>query len=103
MLSGRLRGVLHKTIHSTQGAFVQGRQILNAVLIVNEIVDEKRRSGEEGVVLKIDFEKAYDHVSWDFLDHVLEKKGFSPRWRKWMKGCLSTVSFAILMNGNAKG
>ncbi|RVX05678.1 putative ribonuclease H protein [Vitis vinifera] len=99
----RLRGVLHETIHSTQGAFVQARQILDAVLMVNEIVDEKRRSREEGVVFKIDFEKAYNHVSWDFLDHVLEKKGFSPRWRKWMRGCLSSVSFAVLVNGNAKG
>ncbi|RVW43795.1 hypothetical protein CK203_074062 [Vitis vinifera] len=98
VLSGRLRGVLHKTIHYTQGAFVQGRQILDAVLIANEIVDERRRSGEKGVVFKIDFEKAYDHVKWDFLDHVLEKKGFSPRWRKWMSGCLSSVSFAILVN-----
>ncbi|RVW20057.1 LINE-1 retrotransposable element ORF2 protein, partial [Vitis vinifera] len=85
------------------GAFVQGRQILDAVLIANEIVDEKRRSGEEGVVFKIDFEKAYDHVSWDFLDHVLEMKGFGIRWRKWMRGCLSSVSFAVLVNGNAKG
>ncbi|RVW56511.1 putative ribonuclease H protein [Vitis vinifera] len=83
--------------------FVQGRQILDAVLIANEIVDERRRSGEEGVVFKIDFEKAYDHVKWDFLDHVLEKKGFSPRWRKWMSGCLSSVSYAILVNGSAKG
>ena len=103
MLSGRLRGVLHETVHSTQGAFVQGRQILDAFLISNEIVDEKRQSGEEGVVFKIDFEKAYDHVSWDFLDHVLEKKEFSPRWRKWMSGCLSNVSYAVLVNGNAKG
>ncbi|RVW71380.1 putative ribonuclease H protein [Vitis vinifera] len=45
------------------GAFVQGRQIMDAILIANEIVDERRRSGEEGVVFKIDFEKAYDHVS----------------------------------------
>ncbi|RVX11275.1 LINE-1 retrotransposable element ORF2 protein [Vitis vinifera] len=103
VLAGRLRGVLHETIHSTQGAFVQGRQILDAVLIANEIVDEKRRTGEEGVVFKIDFEKAYDHVSWDFLDHVLEMKGFSLRWRKWMRGCLSSVSYAVLVNGNAKG
>ncbi|RVW69397.1 LINE-1 retrotransposable element ORF2 protein [Vitis vinifera] len=76
---------------------------IGCVLIANEIVDERRRSGEEGVVFKIDFEKAYDHVKWDFLDHVLEKKGFSPRWRKWMSGCLSSVSFAILVNGSAKG
>ncbi|RVX07515.1 putative mitochondrial protein [Vitis vinifera] len=55
------------------------------------------------VVFKIDFEKAYDHVKWDFLDHVLEKKGFSSKWRKWMRGCLSSVSYAILVNGNAKG
>ena len=103
VLSGRLRGILHETIHYTQGAFVQGRQILDVVLIANEIVDERRRSGKEGVVFKIDFEKAYDHVKWDFLDHVLEKKGFSPRWRKWMSGCLSSISYAILVNGSAKG
>ncbi|RVW98458.1 Transposon TX1 uncharacterized 149 kDa protein [Vitis vinifera] len=103
VLSGRLRGVLHETIHYTQGAFVQGRQILDAVLIANEIVDERRRSGEEGVVFKIDFEKAYDYVKWDFLDHVLEKKGFNPRWRKWMSGCLSSVSYAILVNDSVKG
>ncbi|RVW64329.1 Transposon TX1 uncharacterized 149 kDa protein [Vitis vinifera] len=103
VLSRSIRGVLHETIHSSQGSYVQGRQILDAVLIANEIVDEKRRSGEEGVVFKIDFEKAYDHVSWDFWDHVLEKKGFSPRWRKWMSGCLSMVSYAVLVNGNAKG
>ena len=103
VLAGSLRGILHETIHSTQGAFVQGRQILDTVLIANEIVDEKKRSGEEGVFFKIDFEKADDHVSWDFLDHVMEKKGFNPRWRKWMRGCLSSVCFAVLVNGNAKG
>ena len=79
VLLEHLRGILHETIHSPQGAFVQRRQILDVIFIANEIVNEKRRLREEGVVFKIDFEKAYDHVSWDFLDHVLEKKGFSPR------------------------
>ena len=66
-------------------------------------MDEKRQSGEEGLVFKLDFDKAYDHVNWDFLDHVLEKKEFSPKWRTWMRGCLSSVSYAILVNRNAKG
>ena len=82
---------------------MEGRQILDAVLVADEVVDEKRRSGEEGVVFKIDFEKAYDHVEWGFLDHVLQRKGFSQKWRSWMRGCLSSSSFAILVNGNAKG
>ncbi|RVW77727.1 Transposon TX1 uncharacterized 149 kDa protein [Vitis vinifera] len=73
VLSGRLRKVLHETIFGSQGAFVEGRQILDAVLIANEVVDEKRR------------------------------KGFSQKWRSWMRGCLSSSSFAILVNGNAKG
>ena len=76
---------------------------MDAVLIANELVDEKKRSREDWVVFKIDFKKAYDDVDWDFLDHVLERKWFSSRWRSWMSGCLSSATFAILVNGNTKG
>ena len=76
---------------------------MDAMLIANEVVAEKKRSGEEGVVFKIDFEKAYDHVDWGFLNHVLQRKGLSQKWRSWIRGCLSLSSFAILVNGNAKG
>ena len=81
VLARRLRKVVHETYSRSQGAFVEGRQILDAVLIANEVVDENRRSMEEGIVFKIDFGKAYDHVDWGFLDHVLESKGFSSKWR----------------------
>ena len=81
VLSGRLHKVLQDTLFSTQGAFVEGRQILDVVLTTNELVDEKKRLKEENVVFKIDFEKAYNHVDWNFLDHVLEKKGLNLRWR----------------------
>lgn len=37
------------------------------------------------------------------MDHVLERKGFSVGWRKWMRGCLNLFSFAVLVNGCAKG
>ena len=63
----------------SQGAFVDGRQILDVVLVANELMDEKKGLREEEVVLKINFEKAYDHVSRGLLDHVLERKGFTSR------------------------
>ena len=55
---------------------------------------EKEVGGGKGG-LQIDFEKAYDHV--------LEKKGFSIKWRSWVRGCLSSMSCVVLVNGNAKG
>ena len=45
------------TIHISQRAFVEGKQILDAILIANEVVGEKRCLGRDGVVFKIDFEK----------------------------------------------
>ena len=63
---------------------LRGKQVLNVVMIVNEMVDEKRRSGEEATVFKINFEKAYDHVDKGFLDHAPKRKGFGTRWRSWI-------------------
>ena len=99
VLSMRLKEVLAET----QGAFVAGRQILDVVLVANEIVEEYRKRGKPGVVFKIDFEKAYDCVEWGFLDFVLQKKGFGSVWRKWIRGCLSTVSFSVFINGRPRG
>lgn len=57
VLSGRLCKVIHETISNSQGAFVEGRKIFDVVLIANGVLDKKRRFGEEGVVLKIEFRR----------------------------------------------
>ncbi|RVX14250.1 putative ribonuclease H protein [Vitis vinifera] len=49
------------------------------------------------------FQAFSDLYAGENKDQVLEKKGFSPKWRKWMNGCLSSVSYAVLVNGSAKG
>lgn len=54
----------------------------------------------EGVLLKLNFEKVYDNVDWDFWIEVM-KKGFSYKWRMWM--CVRNVKYFILINGSSKG
>ena len=103
VLVSRLKEVLDSTISKNQGAFVANRQILDVALVANEVVEDVRATRRKGVVFKIDFEKAYDHVEWEFLDFVLERKGFGLTWRKWIWGCLSSMEYFVILNGRPRG
>ena len=76
VLTNRLERVADKVVSKSQTAFMKNANILDGVVTIHEVFHELRRTKQEGVILKLDFEKAYDRVNWDFLQEVLLKKGF---------------------------
>ncbi|RVX14298.1 putative mitochondrial protein [Vitis vinifera] len=99
----RIKNVVGKVVSSDQNAFVMNRQILDASLIANEVIDSWKKRGEKGLICKLDIEKAYDSVNWKFLMRVMQKMGFGVKWREWIWSCISTAKFSVLINGEPAG
>ena len=99
VLANRLKKVIGKVVSSDQNAFIMGRQILDASLIANEVIDSWQKMGKKGLICNLDIEKAYDRINWQFLLKVLQKIGFGPKWLGWMQSCISTAKFSVLVNG----
>ena len=95
-----IKKVLPYVIVESQSTFLKGRGILDSVLMANEVVENLRRRGRSGLCLKVDFEKAYDSVRWEFLYDMLQRMGFHYRWILWIRGCMESVFVLVLVNGS---
>jgi hypothetical protein len=98
VLANRFTEVANRTIKPTQTAFLPGRYILEGVVILHETIHELKRKKQSGVILKLDFEKAYDKVSWSFLQQALRMKGFSQTWCTWIEKIVSKGCVGVQVN-----
>ncbi|GJX02450.1 putative RNA-directed DNA polymerase, eukaryota, reverse transcriptase zinc-binding domain protein [Tanacetum coccineum] len=103
VLAERIKKVIDGVIGSALNAFIKGRFILDGVLVANEAVDYLRKSRGQGLIFKIDFEKAYDCVNWDYIRDVMMQIGFGLKWCNWVDACLRSASISILVNGSPTG
>jgi len=78
LLTIRLGPISQRIVNNSQSAFIKGKYILESVVVAHELVHSLNKSGEQGVILKLDFEKAYDRVSWQFLFDMLRDRNFDP-------------------------
>ena len=87
-------------ISDSQSAFIEGRNILDGVLIVNEIVDGWKKNQKKRIILKLDFQKAFDSINWAFLFSMLSNFGVGNKWISWISECLTLAIISILVNGS---
>lgn len=66
-------------------------------------MDSRTKSQKSGLLFKVDFEKAYDHVNWGFIKWVLTEMGFNTKWISWIWRCITSITFSTLVNEEVKG
>lgn len=100
ILAERLKKVISSVVSRVQTAFIAGRTIFDGPLILNETISWLRKTKSKAFIFKVDFEKAFDCLNWEFLDSTLEQMNFGMIWRSWIRGCLSSASVSVLLNGS---
>ncbi|KAL0282293.1 UNVERIFIED_CONTAM: hypothetical protein Sradi_7265200, partial [Sesamum radiatum] len=104
ILVNRMQKVLHLIIDSSQTAFVPGRAIADNILLAQELLAGYNQAKlPPRCTIKIDIQKAYDSVNWDFLLASLRIFNFPSRFVVWVEQCISTVAFSVLLNGSLHG
>ncbi|GJW98630.1 RNA-directed DNA polymerase, eukaryota [Tanacetum coccineum] len=109
IMANRLSLVISDLISDVQFAFVANRQILDGPFILNELLSWCKFHKTKAMIFKVEFEKAFDSVRWNYLDDILNNFGFGTKWRGWIQGvslfCHGVYSFHsnILNDGLLKG
>lgn len=105
ILVNRLKRHLPKLISPTQAAFVSERMISDNILIAHEAIHSlhsHQNFSKSSMLLKTDMSKA-DRLEWTFLKGILQVMGFSPIWITWIMGCVTSVSYSVLINDQPYG
>jgi hypothetical protein len=85
MLTSRMGLVADRLIASNPPTFIKERYILESVVTAHETLHIIHQSKQQGFVMKLDYEKVYDKVNWEFMLEVLKKMGFGGKWLEWIR------------------
>ncbi|GKE24607.1 RNA-directed DNA polymerase, eukaryota, reverse transcriptase zinc-binding domain protein [Tanacetum coccineum] len=103
ILANRFVLVLGDLVNEVQSAFIADRQILDCPFILNEIIQWCQSKKKKSLVFKVDFEKAFDSVRWDYLDDILRRFGFGEKWCSWIQSYLRSSRGSVIVNGSLLG
>ena len=104
--ANRLRPILPSIITENQSAFIPNRLISNNVLVAFEFMhylNHKVEGMDNYMSIKLDMSKTFDRVEWNFIKEVMEKMGFAKKWVNLIMLCISSVSYSVIINGEACG
>ena len=98
-MADRLQAIIIPLIHKNQYGFIKTRTIQDCLAWSFEYIHQCQQSKRELVILKLDFEKAFDTIEHDTILKMMEKMGFNSTWIGWVQKILDSGSTSVLLNG----
>jgi hypothetical protein len=86
-------------VHQNQYDFIRNRNIQDCLAWSFEYLHLYHKSKKEMIILKLNFEKAFDKIEHEVILQVIRQKRFPSKWIAWIQGILSTGTKSILLNG----
>ena len=80
-LANRLKKVISKLIHTDQSGYIKGRNISSNIRLIQDVIDFFEENETEGAIVFLDFKKAFDTLSHNFLQNILIKFQFGKRYK----------------------
>ena len=99
VIANRIKTLLDKLVFETQTGFVAGRFISENSCLIYDILHYTEKENIAGLLMLIEFEKAFDSVSWEFLYETLKPLGFGPKMIKWITLFNTNIMGYVLQNG----
>ena len=98
-IANRLQNVLPKLINSDQTGFLQGRFIGENIRLIEGLINHTAARNIPGLLMFLDFEKAFDSVEWSFVWKTLSSFNFGSSLINWIKLCYCSIESCVLNNG----
>ena len=98
-IANRLKTHLHKLINNDQTGFLKGRFIGENIRLIDSLVNYTSTKNIPGLLLSLDFEKAFDTLEWSFIQKALVSFGFGPSIVQWFKTFHNKTESCIMNNG----
>ena len=99
-LTNRLRPLLCRIISHEQKGFLENRSISDCTRLMYDIIYECKVRKVNGLILLIDFEKAFDSISWEYIRECLVKLNFGENFLKWIRIFQENSKSSVILNGH---
>ena len=98
-IAKRIETVLPDLIHPDQTGFVKGHYICENIRLITDLMDYTKKQKIPGILVALDFRKAFDSLEWSFIMKTLDSFNFGTSIKRWVSTFYTNVESAVLNNG----